>query len=886
MNYIRSSIILFTAFFFFLPACRSSKPNGPEVPAGSVVQLDSITMEKILEAIRQNASKGNYESQPNYRETAPRSWDLVHMYLSVAFDYAKMEMKGNEFVSMKPVAYPQDLVVLDAKSMQIDSIERIDSVGRRGQYLTTQLRSSYEKDLLTVYFPKTIAPGERITLHIKYVAKPNTIPNKGSAAITDNKGLYFINNFGIESDKPRQIWTQGETESNSAWFVTIDKPNQKMTQELQILVQDSQDVSLSNGLLVKQIRNKDGSHTDIWKQSLPAAPYLTMMAIGNFAVEKDHYKNKEVNYYVEPKYKPYAKLIFGKTPEMIAFFSGLLKVDYPWEKYSQVVVRDYVSGAMENTSATLHGEALQHDARAHLDNDYEDYICHELFHQWFGDLVTCESWGNLTLNESFATYGEFLWFEHSRGRAEADYHREENLETYLSEASYKRLPIVRYNYDDKEDMFDAHSYQKGALVLHMLRCTLGDSVFFRGLKIYLDENRFQSAEIHQLRLAMEKASGLDLNWFFNQWYLRKGHPKYEFTYTYNEDNQSLSIHSRALSLDESAPVIYRVPAEVDIYVKGIPVRKKILIDSLENTFTFDIAEKPYLILMDPERTLLWETEETKAPDEWKYQAMKAKSYAYQKEAVIKLLSLVETRETELGTADYADLINYFLAQPFWGSRELGLGVLDAAPQEIKLLYYDRMVDQALHESKPLLRIRALTILTALKKEKDIVPVLRAACNDSSYQVLSEALYMLNTIDNTLALKICSANEGIDNGTVRRAIGHIYSADTTHDHADFLVQNIAVSKGYERNSNLMDLEEYIKGADPVVAVKCLQQMKAVRKKGKDDIFGMFYSDLRFYYENEAQKAEALLSKINDNPSLQYELTRKLDFARKILLLCGD
>ena len=460
MNYIRSSIILLATLIFLLPACRSSKSVTPQPNESSVVQLDSVTMEKILEAIRQNASKDHYETQPNYRETAPRSWDLVHMYLSVAFDYARMEMKGNEFVSLKPVAYPQDVVVLDAKGMQIDSVEKIDSVGRRGLYLTTQLKYTYANDQLTVTMPETVQPGTRITLHIKYVSKPGNIPNKGSAAITDNKGLYFINNFGIETDKPRQIWTQGETESNSVWFVTIDKPNQKMTQELQIQVQDSQDVSLSNGLLVKQIRHKDGTRTDVWKQSLPAAPYLTMMAVGNFAIVKDHYKNKEVNYYVEPKYQPYAKLIFGKTPEMMAFFSNLLKVEYPWEKYSQIVVRDYVSGAMENTSATLHGEALQHDARAHLDNNYEDYICHELFHQWFGDLVTCESWGNLTLNESFATYGEYLWIEHSLGRADADYHREEDLDAYLSEASFKRLPIVRYTYADKEDMFDAHSYQK------------------------------------------------------------------------------------------------------------------------------------------------------------------------------------------------------------------------------------------------------------------------------------------------------------------------------------------------------------------------------------------------------------------------------------------
>ena len=420
----------------------------------------------------------------------------------------------------------------------------------------------------------------------------------------------------------------------------------------------------------------------------------------------------------------------------------------------------------------------------------------------------------------------------------------------------------------------------------MLRSTLGDSVFFKGLTIYLTEHRFQSAEIHDLRLAMEKASGLDLNGFFNQFYLRKGHPKFEFTYTYNEDSKKLSVHTRALSPDDNEAPLYKLTAELEIFVRGISTRKKIRIDSLENTFTFDVAEKPYVVVPDPDRTLLWETEEQKTPEEWKYQAMHVKNYGLQKQAVLRLLTMADAKETELGTTDYTDLVNYFFQQPFWASRELGLGILAMAPESVKLAYFDKLVDMSLHESKPVLRIRALTILTDLRKEKDIVPVLRAACNDSSYQVLSEALYMLNAVDNTMALKICSANESIENSTVRRAIGHIYSADTTKDHAEFLVQNIATSKGYERNSNLMDLEDYIKGADPQVAIKCLQLLKSIRKKSKDEIFGMFYGDLKSYYEEEAAQAEKLLSKINDNPSLQYELTKKLDYARKILQFLKD
>ena len=188
---------------------------------------------------------------------------------------------------------------------------------------------------------------------------------KGSRAIQDAKGLYFINADGKDPDKPKQIWTQGETESNSCLFPTFDSPNERMTQEVTITV-DTQYVTLSNGLMKSSKVNNDGTRTDIWKQTLPAAPYLTMFAVGKYAIVKDHWRNIDVNYYVEPAYEKYARDIFGHTPEMLETFSTRLGVDYPWEKFSQVVVRDYISGAMENTTCVLHGEYLEQIGRAHV----------------------------------------------------------------------------------------------------------------------------------------------------------------------------------------------------------------------------------------------------------------------------------------------------------------------------------------------------------------------------------------------------------------------------------------------------------------------------------------------------------------------------------------
>ncbi|HLZ88427.1 MAG TPA: M1 family aminopeptidase, partial [Puia sp.] len=335
-----------------------------------------------------------------YRATATRYDDLIHTKLEVKFDYDKSYMYGKAWVTLKPHFYPTDTVALDAKGMDIHSV----AIEREGK--TSPLKYDYDGMVLRVHLDKVYRYTEKYTLFIDYTAKPNELKVKGSAAITDAKGLYFINPKGEDKNKPTQIWTQGETEANSVWFPTIDKPNQKTTEEIYMTV-PSKYVTLSNGLMVGQKENGDGTRTDHWKMDLPHASYLFFMGVGDYAIVKDSYKGKDVNYYVEKQYAPVARRIFGNTPEMIAFYSRITGIDYAWPKYDQIVGRDYVSGAMENTTCTLHGEAAQQDARELTDgNGWEDVIAHELFHQWFGDLVTTESWSNITLNESFADYSE------------------------------------------------------------------------------------------------------------------------------------------------------------------------------------------------------------------------------------------------------------------------------------------------------------------------------------------------------------------------------------------------------------------------------------------------------------------------------------------------
>jgi aminopeptidase N len=407
-----------------------------------------------------------------YRATPEKINDLVNTKLEVSFNFSKSWMYGKAWITLHPHFYATDSLNLDAKRMNINEV----SVIKGGKNVPLKFR--YDSLNLYITLDKTYRGGENYTIYIDYVAKPNDIKAKGSMAITGAKGLYFINPMGKDKNKPTQIWTQGETECNSAWFPTIDKPNQKTTDEISITVPDKFQ-TLSNGLLVKQKKNNNGTRTDIWKMDLPHAPYLMMMAIGEYSITKDSYKGKEVSYYVEKEFAPVARKIFGYTPEMIALYSRLTGVDYPWQKYAQITARDYVSGAMENTTATLHGDFAQQDARQLVDeNSWETGICHELFHQWFGDYVTTESWSNLTINESFADFSELLWTEYKHGKDAADEHNFFATQNYLFSNSSKK-DLVRFYYSDKEDMFDAVSYQKGGRILNMLRNYVGDSAFYK-----------------------------------------------------------------------------------------------------------------------------------------------------------------------------------------------------------------------------------------------------------------------------------------------------------------------------------------------------------------------------------------------------------------------
>lgn len=540
--------------------------------------------------------------QTEYQPSKTKVNDLIHTKLNVSFDWQKQYMYGKAELVLAPYFYPQNTVIIDAKGFDINKVAL-----KSGDVLTPLVYEYIDSLTLEIKLDKEYQKGEKYRLFIDYVAKPNELDITGaSQAISDDKGLYFINPLGEDTQKPRQIWTQGETEASSCWFPTLDQPNEKTTQEMVITV-DTAFVTISNGKLTAQLFNENGTRTDFWEQNKPHAPYLFMMAIGDFAKIHDSWlapeagERLEVDYYVEKEYAQHAMKIFGNTPEMLGFFSKKLGYEYPWDKYSQVIVRDYVSGAMENTSASIFMEAVQLTDRELLDKNWDYIIAHELFHHWFGDLVTCESWGQLALNESFANYSEYLWYEYKWGREYADNHREEEMEGYMRQAQKSQYPIIRYNYAHRMDMFDAHSYNKGGLVLHMLRKQVGDEAFFASLKHYLHKNEYTDAEIHELRLSFEDVTGQDLNWFFNQWFLSAGHPTIDVSKNWENDTLTFT----AIQTQDSLYTPY-FKIFTDLLVNTPDGVKKydFLIEGGTSEIKIPLSSKPSFVLMDSEQSIL------------------------------------------------------------------------------------------------------------------------------------------------------------------------------------------------------------------------------------------------------------------------------------------
>ncbi|HEX8349255.1 MAG TPA: M1 family metallopeptidase [Hymenobacter sp.] len=707
--------------------------------------------------------------------TATILTDVVDTKLDVRFDYKKQYLLGTAVLTLRSHFYPQSEVALDAKGFDIQKVELV------GEKKNKNLTYNYNRRKLVIALDHPYPRTTPYQVRIVYVAKPNELPQGGSAAIRSDKGLYFINPLGTEKNKPRQIWTQGETEASSCWFPTIDKPNQRMTQEISMTV-EKQFKTLSNGTLTSSKANADGSRTDTWKLSQPHAPYLATMVVGEFAVVNDSWHGKPVDYYVEPQYAGTARAIFGHTPEMLDFFSKKLGVEYPWEKYAQVAVRDYVSGAMENTTATTHGSTIQLSRRELVDANYqsgESTIAHELFHQWFGDYVTSESWSNLPLNESFADYSELLWAEYKYGADEAGLIQETKLNNYIEEAQSKREPLIRYRYTNREDMFDRHSYDKGGRVLHMLRKYVGDEAFFASLNRYLIQNKQTPVEISKLRTAFEETTGEDLMWFFNQWFLQRGHPELRITHTYANGQVALRVQQVQ---DTVFQPVFRLPITVAVWTNGNqPTEHRITIAKADQTFTLPSSQKPALVKFDNGSQLLAQIDEERSTDELTFQFYHAQSYQQKSE----VLDLLQNKTSEMAVSS---LMRNALNDKFWNIRRVALDHLRRyrGPEPEGMRKDIQRI--ATNDANPRVRAQAINTLASFP-DGNYTAIYGAAVGDSSALVAAAAIEVLAKKPDVNTRQQIAAIENTTSGPLIVAVANYYALNGSLDQYPWFLRRL-------------------------------------------------------------------------------------------------
>lgn len=812
-------IVLSTAVLLLVSEnsfAQRKKKKDKEEPAPAAVAQEPMTPESVVVA--------KAAPEPKiYQPTNPRSNDILHTKLEVKFDWQNSWMYGKATIDIKPYFNPVKKLYLNARGF---TVNKIQLVGPKGN---TDLKYVNENDSLKIDLDKEYTRNDKYTVFVDYIAKPNELKLGGSQAINSDKGLYFINPKGEEKNKMPQIWTQGETQSNSAWFPTVDSPNERMTDEIYMTVDDKY-TTLSNGLLMKQTKNADGTRTDYWKMDMPHAPYLVMMGVGEFKKVVDKpWNGKEVSYYVEKEYEPYAKGIFGNTPEMIDFFSKKLGVPYAWPKYAQIVVRDYVSGAMENTSATLHGDfSVYQTDREMLDGKRgENVISHELFHQWFGDLVTCESWSNITVNESFATYGEYLWQEYKNGPDAADAHSYNSRQGYMAQS--KMDPLVRFGYEQREEVFDAISYNKGGQILHMLRKYVGDDAFFASLKLYLETNKFKSAEAHNLRLAFEEVTGEDLNWFWNQWYYGGGYPELKIDYSYDAAARKIKMKVEQTQ-DFSMPNVqlFTLPVYVDIYYgeganKKVR-REKVTITRASEEFSFSSDEKPMLVNFDGDKALLCTKAENKSMADYVYQYKNAPKFVDRLEALDKFKS-------NLSDAAVYECAKSALQDNWHTLRIKAINLLDevasAKESELKPL----MVNLSKSDAKTTVRAEAIEFLAKNYKGDDMNQIYTAALNEQSFAIVGSGLAALAKTDPQAAMKKAKDLENVDSDNIRFTLMDLYSNYGDDKNNDFFVSNKDNFSGFAAIGYINLYGQFLKRCSDANVIAGAELIKGYTAKGK-------------------------------------------------------
>ncbi len=566
-----------------------------------------------------------------------RTCDLQNISVDVDVDYPNKTIKGHVVNTMSPLRSGlSDVHLMAAAPVEILGVSVDGSVARYTQ-------TGDDLDVATGPLTK----GKPIQIAIDY-----RIVNAAGGSFGSGRGGWHW--IAPSTTNPNHVgfWTQGEAEYARMWVPTWDYPNDLTTSETRCTVPADWDV-VGNGVLVSNKTSSDGKRrTFDWKSTIPHATYLLTLCGGPFDIKRDNWEGVQL-WYVVPKGE--GNLIddsFGDTKDMLSFYSKILGYKYPWPKYAQDAMYDF-GGGMENASATTLQESALTEKREGFRN-MASLNSHELGHQWFGDTVTCKDWGDTWLNESFATYMQIMYFEHSRGRNALDREIDANTRSYVAESrSYKR-PLSTKMYPGAESMFDRHTYPKGGVILHTLRRWLGDENFFAGLNLYLKTWQHTPVESAQLRRAMTEASGINCEPFWAQWIEKPGHPVLDYTWEFKEVDMgmgALTLHVKQTQDTADGTPIYDIPCKVAVIAGGKVQNFPIRLNAADQTITLS-GPKPDAVILDPEHDFLREIPTLHwAPEELPFILKYAPSGLEKTEAMRRMLANGPTDEAVRQVAD-------------------------------------------------------------------------------------------------------------------------------------------------------------------------------------------------------------------------------------------
>ncbi len=539
----------------------------------------------FLAAILVIAAYSVFGQRPRPDFNRPQTFDAQHYVLRAAFDRVNKKVIGDTTVVLKPLASPFRTFDLDAVDLAFNSVT-LEPEGANLQYQVSPGK-------ITITLPKIYGPDDTLSVRLRYTAQPK-------------KGVYFV---APTQERSAQIWTQGEPDEARHWFPSFDFPSDKATTEQYITAEKGETV-VGNGELLGKDDNGDNTETWHYKMPVPHSVYLVSFVIGKYSKVEDKYGDIPLGYYIYPGREQTARNAYGRTAEMMKAYEEVTGVKFPYNKYDQTVVATFQFGGMENITATTMADTEIMMADSEWGRNFTvDLVSHELAHSWFGDLVTCRNWAELWLNEGFATFMEAVYREKAFGRA--DYIakvRTDAANFFIDDAITKRRHgLYNLRAGEVDKLFDtsAVTYNKGGVVLYMLREQIGDEAFWRAVNIYLERHKFASVETPDLLRAMEEASGQELDWFFDQWVYATGHPKLDVKRAYSARRKTLTLTvTQTQRLDPLIPPAFRLPVDLEIRTARGTSIQKVDISKRVQTFVLKVDGKPLATKFDPASKLM------------------------------------------------------------------------------------------------------------------------------------------------------------------------------------------------------------------------------------------------------------------------------------------